>query len=56
MLVREDGILCKYVANYVGPFQITMVYTNGTIRIWEEALSKRLNIRSIKPFFTGYRD
>ncbi len=50
-MVREDGILHKAAAKYTGPFRITTVHTNGTIRIQKGALSKRLNIRRVKPFF-----
>ena len=51
MMVREDGILRKAAAKYTGPFCITTVNKNGTIRIQKGALSKRLNIRRVKPFF-----
>ena len=51
MIVQEDGILCKAAAKYTGPFRITTVHTNGTIRIQKGALSERLNIRRVKPFF-----
>ena len=32
-LVRKDGILCKAESQYSGPYTITTVHTNGTIRI-----------------------
>ncbi len=33
IVVQQDGILCNAKAKYTGPFCITMVHTNGTIRI-----------------------
>ena len=51
LLVCEDGILCKARAKYTGPFRITTVHTNGTIRIQKGALSKQLNIQRVKPYF-----
>ncbi len=51
VLFRDDGILCKEVAKYTGPFCVTTVHTNGTIRIQKGALSETLNIRRVKPYF-----
>ena len=48
---RKDGILGKAETKWTGPFCITFVHTNGTIRIQCGALSERLNIRRVKPFF-----
>ena len=50
-LVRKYGILCKTETKWKGPFRITSVHTNGTIRIQRGAQSERLNIRRIKPYF-----
>ncbi len=49
-MVREDGILCKAATKYTSPFCITMVHTNGTIRIQKSSLSESLNIRRVKPY------
>ena len=35
-----------------GPYKITQVHTNGTVRIQRGNISERLNIRRINPFFT----
>ena len=51
VLVRKDGILCKAETKWTGPYHITTVHTNGTIRIQRGALSERLNIRRVKPYF-----
>jgi len=50
VLVRKDGILRKAESQYTGPYTITTVHTNGTIRIQKGALSERINIRRVKPY------
>ena len=52
VLVRKDGILRKSETKWTGPYHITTVHTNGTIRIQRGALSERLNIRRVKPYFS----
>ena len=52
VLVRKDGILCKAETKWTGPYHITTVHTNGTIRIQRGAQSERLNIRRVKPYQT----
>ena len=51
VLVRKDGILRKAETKWTGPYTITAVHTNGTIRIQRGALSERLNVRGCKPYF-----
>ena len=51
VLLRKDGILRKAETKYDGPYTITTVYTNGTIRIQRGTMSERLNIRRVKPYF-----
>ena len=50
VLFRNEGILRKSEAKYTGPYTITAVHKNCTIRIQKEALSERLNIRRVKPY------
>ena len=50
VLVRKYGILRKSETKWTGPYYITAVHTNGTIRIQRGALSERLNIRRVKPW------
>jgi hypothetical protein len=50
ILIIKDGILRKAEDKYVGPFTVTQVYTNGTVRIQRGKVSERLNIRRIVPF------
>ena len=56
VLIQKDGILRKSEAKYTGPYKITTVHTNGTIRIQKGALSERLNIRRVKPYFRQESD
>ena len=51
VLVRKDGILRKAETKWTRPYHITTVHTNGTTRIQRGALSERLNIRRVKPYF-----
>ena len=50
VLVCKDGILRKAESKYTGPYTITTVHSNGTIRIQNGALSEQLNIRRVKPY------
>ena len=36
-----------------GPFTITKVYTNGTVRIHKGIVSERVNIRQISPYLSS---
>ena len=51
ILIRKDGILRKSESRYEGPYTITQVHTNGTIRVQRGSCSERLNIRRVTPFF-----
>ncbi len=52
VLLRKDGILHKSESEYESdPWTITLVHTNGTIRVQRETKSERLNIRRITPIF-----
>ena len=51
-MVRKDGILRKSETKSTGPYHITTVHTNRTIRIQRGALSEHLNIRRVKPYFS----
>jgi len=53
VLLKKDGILRKAEDRYKGPYVITQVHTNGTVRIQRGTMSERLNIRRITPFFEG---
>ena len=34
-----------------GPFEVTQVYTNGTVRLQRGSVNERLNIRRLTPYF-----
>ena len=51
VLLKKDGILRKAEVKYQGPFKITQVHTNGTIRIQRGTMSERVNIRRVTPHF-----
>ncbi|GFH56268.1 hypothetical protein CTEN210_12744 [Chaetoceros tenuissimus] len=50
VLIIPDGIVRKYEWKYEGPFEITQVYTNGTVRIQRKAYTERINIRRLMPY------
>ena len=51
VLLQKEGILCKAETRYKGPYVITEVHTNRTIRIQRGSWSKRLNIRRVTPYY-----
>ncbi len=51
ILIRKDGILRKAESMWKKePWTITIVHTNGTIRIQCGTKSERVNIRRVTPF------
>jgi hypothetical protein len=51
LLLETPGILRKLSKTpCTGPYLVTNVYKNGTIRIQKEIVSERVNIRRITPF------
>ena len=51
VLLFNDGIHRKLEDKYSGPYVITQVHTNGTVRIQRDNISERINIRRLSPFF-----
>ena len=52
VLLRKNGILCKSESRYESdPWTITLVHTNGTIRVQRGTKSEQLNIRRVQPYF-----
>ena len=49
ILIRNDGILRKAEIRYEGPYMITQVYCNGTVRIKRGSISEQINIRRLTP-------
>ena len=50
-LVIKGGILRKAEDPHDGPYKITEVFTNGTVRIQRGTINERLNIRRLLPYF-----
>jgi hypothetical protein len=49
--IKNDGIHRKLDSPKQGPFQITDVFTNGTVRIQRGRVNERINIRRLEPYF-----
>ena len=47
----KDGILRKLESPKEGPYPITEVFTNGTVRIQRGMVNERINIRRLEPHF-----
>jgi hypothetical protein len=50
VLSETPGILRKLSTPRTGPYPVTNVYNNGTIRIQKRIVSERVNICRITPF------
>ena len=50
ILIKKDGILRKAELKYEGPYTVTQVYCNGTVRIQRGSISERINIRRLTPY------
>ena len=50
ILICKDGILRKSESRYNGPWTITQIHTNGTIRVQHGTRSEQLNIRRVTPY------
>ena len=51
ILIKYDGIIRKAQDKYEGPYTITQVHCNGTVRIQRDSVSERMNIRRLTPYF-----
>ena len=49
--IRNDGVQRKMDSPKQGPFEITDVFTNGTVRIQRGHVNERINIQRIEPHF-----
>ena len=49
--IKREGIFRKLDNPKLGPFQITDIYTNGTVRIQRGPVNERINIRRLEPHF-----
>jgi len=49
--IKQEGIARKLDDFKEGPYQITQVFTNGTVRIQRGAVNERIHIRRLEPHF-----
>ena len=49
--IKTDDIQRKMNCPKMGPFKITEVFTNGTVRIQRGHVNERINIRRLEPHF-----
>ena len=49
--ITKDGTFRKLDCPKQGPFPITEVFSNGTVRIQRGAVNERINIRRLEPHF-----
>ena len=49
--IIKDGVYRKLEGDKLGPFPITQVFTNGTVRIQRDLVNERINIRRLTPHF-----
>ena len=50
ILIKKDGILRKAELKYEGPYTVTQVYCNGTVRIQRGSVNERISIRRLTPY------
>jgi len=53
VLITKPGKVSKMSPPRRGPYEIISVYTNGTVRVRRGAVSSRINIRRITPYFSS---
>ena len=51
VVLIKDGIYRKAEDSNLGPYTITDVFVNGTVRIQRGTINERLNIRRLRPYF-----
>ena len=52
--ISQDGIYRKLEGPRLGPYKVTKIYTNGTIRVQSCAINKRINIRRLSSHFSSF--
>ena len=50
ILIKKDEVPRKTDDKYEGPYTITTVHCNGTVRIQRGSISERINIRRLTPY------
>lgn len=51
VMLTKPGIIPKMEAPRTGPHIVKKVYSNGTVTIERGAITERVNIRRLTPFF-----
>ena len=54
VLLEKPGIIPKMSQPRNGPYEVIEVFTNSTIMIRKGAVTHRVNIRRVTPYFTFY--
>jgi hypothetical protein len=49
--VLKDGVYRKLEGDKLGPYRVTEVFTNNTVRIQKGIMNERINIRRLSPHF-----
>ena len=52
--ITREGIHRKLEGPRIGPFKVTKIYTNGTVRVQRGAINERINIRRLYPHFSSF--
>ena len=50
VLLQKPGLLRKMTTPYSGPYEVSHVFTNGTLSIIKGAVIQRVNIRRVVPY------
>ena len=50
VLMQRTNSTCKLERPYDGPYEITKVFTNGTVAIQKGVVNQRVNIRHVFPY------
>ena len=50
VLIEKPGIIRKMSTPHEGPYPVTKVYTNGTVRIRRGSVNEQINIRRLTPY------
>ena len=49
--IVKDGVYRKLEGDKEGPYRVTQVFTNGTVRLQKGVVNERINIRRLTPHF-----
>ena len=49
--IVRDGVYRKLKSPNIGPYRVTLIYSNGTVRLQRGAVNERVNIRRLTPHY-----